>query len=141
MRARIFGGLLSVSLLAAVGAGNLQTQREWPVYGGSPEDTCYSSLKQITPANVKQLDVAGTCDTGYVPIAMTCDAVSYIDSAATISAGRQRARYLDAIGSRRKQPYREGALGAGPCLTCFIRRQTDRLGIGQQQEELVLPVL
>jgi glucose dehydrogenase len=86
MRARIFGGLLSVSLLAAVGADNLQTQRERPVYGGSPEGTRYSSLKQITPANVKQLDVAWTCDTGDGPVAMTCGAVSYIESAATISA-------------------------------------------------------
>jgi len=138
--ARIFGALLSVSLIVAVGADNLQTQREWPVYGGSPEGTCYSSLKQITPAN-KQLDVAWTYDTGDGPIAMTCDAVSYIDSAATISARRQRARYLDAIGSQRKQRYGEGAIGAEPYLTCFIRRQTDHLGIGQQQEELVLPVL
>ena len=42
---------------------NNQTQ-EWPSYGGNPENTHFSPLKQINRANVKQLQVAWTYDTG-----------------------------------------------------------------------------
>ncbi|HEX4945989.1 MAG TPA: PQQ-binding-like beta-propeller repeat protein [Blastocatellia bacterium] len=40
------------------------TPNEWPNYGGDPENTHYSSLKQINRDNVKQLEVAWTYDTG-----------------------------------------------------------------------------
>ena len=36
---------------------------DWPIYGGTPDNTRYSTLDQITPANVKQLKVAWTYDT------------------------------------------------------------------------------
>ena len=39
-------------------------RRDWPVYGGAPENTHYSSLKQINRGNVKQLQVAWRFDTG-----------------------------------------------------------------------------
>ena len=38
--------------------------QDWPVYGGNPENTHYSSLAQINRDNVKQLRVAWTFDTG-----------------------------------------------------------------------------
>ena len=38
-------------------------QRDWPVYGGTPENNHYSALTQINRANVKQLRVAWTFDT------------------------------------------------------------------------------
>ncbi len=38
-------------------------QRDWPVYGGSSENTHYSSLEQINRSNVKQLAVAWSFDT------------------------------------------------------------------------------
>jgi quinoprotein glucose dehydrogenase len=38
--------------------------REWPTYGGGPAQTRYSSLRQINRANVKQLEVAWTYDSG-----------------------------------------------------------------------------
>src|SRR5579862_2704148 len=38
-------------------------QQDWPVYGGSPENTHYSNLAQINRSNVKQLTVAWTFDT------------------------------------------------------------------------------
>ena len=37
--------------------------RDWPVYGGAPENTHYSSLSQINKSNIKQLQVAWTFDT------------------------------------------------------------------------------
>jgi quinoprotein glucose dehydrogenase len=36
----------------------------WSAYGGTPDQARYSSLRQITRANVKQLQVAWTYDTG-----------------------------------------------------------------------------
>jgi quinoprotein glucose dehydrogenase len=36
---------------------------DWPVYGGTTDNTRYSTLAQITPANVKQLQVAWQYDT------------------------------------------------------------------------------
>jgi quinoprotein glucose dehydrogenase len=43
----------------AAGAAN----RDWPAYGGSPENNHYSALTQINRANVKQLQVAWSYDT------------------------------------------------------------------------------
>src|SRR5919106_3000026 len=37
---------------------------DWPHYGGGSDQTRYSPLTQITPANVGQLEVAWTYDTG-----------------------------------------------------------------------------
>ena len=39
-------------------------QSDWPVYGGGPENTHYSSLAQINRENVKELDIAWSYDTG-----------------------------------------------------------------------------
>ncbi len=39
-------------------------QRDWPVYGGAPENNRYSPLKQINRENVRKLKVAWTFDTG-----------------------------------------------------------------------------
>jgi quinoprotein glucose dehydrogenase len=36
---------------------------DWPIYGGTTDNTRYSTLGQITPANVAQLKVAWTYDT------------------------------------------------------------------------------
>lgn len=44
-------------------SASIQAQA-WPVYGGGPENTHFSALKQINRANVKQLQVAWTYDTG-----------------------------------------------------------------------------
>src|SRR5262249_22564390 len=42
----------------------LSAQRaDWPVYGGNTDNTHYSTLSQITPANVGQLKVAWTYET------------------------------------------------------------------------------
>src|ERR671934_3109416 len=47
-----------VSFLASAAASG-----DWPHYGGGPEQTRYSPLTQITPANVRTLRVAWTYDT------------------------------------------------------------------------------
>src|SRR5256885_5375210 len=38
--------------------------QDWPVYGGTPENTHYSRLAQLNRTNVKQLEVAWSFDTG-----------------------------------------------------------------------------
>ena len=56
MRAHSLLLLTAVASLAAAGP-------DWPHYGGGPEQTRYSPLTQITPANVGSLKVAWTYDT------------------------------------------------------------------------------
>ncbi|MGB2644673.1 MAG: PQQ-binding-like beta-propeller repeat protein [Candidatus Acidiferrum sp.] len=57
---------------AAQEGGGLAIQRadaggkDWPAYGGAPDDAHYSSLAQINRANVKELQVAWSFDTGEV---------------------------------------------------------------------------
>lgn len=51
-------------LVACAGQQALaQRSANWPVYGGSDDHTHYTTLGQISPANVKQLKVAWTYDT------------------------------------------------------------------------------
>jgi quinoprotein glucose dehydrogenase len=40
-----------------------KTTVDWPIYGGTTDNTRYSTLGQITPANVRQLQVAWTYET------------------------------------------------------------------------------
>ncbi|SEC35898.1 PQQ-binding-like beta-propeller repeat protein [Terriglobus roseus] len=49
---------------ALAGAPATTKTVDWPVYGGSKTGDRYSPLTQITPANVKKLQVAWTYDTG-----------------------------------------------------------------------------
>src|SRR6476661_11288096 len=58
--------IASVVSLAALGSSaplGAQTS-DWPVYGGNTDNTHYSRLNQITPANVSRLKVAWTFATG-----------------------------------------------------------------------------
>lgn len=51
MRIRLFLGVVAPAVLGAQNAN-------WPVYGGTTDNTHYSTLAQITPANVATLQVA-----------------------------------------------------------------------------------
>jgi quinoprotein glucose dehydrogenase len=52
-----------IPLLFAIPAAAI-VSADWPHYGGGPDQTRYSPLAQITPANVGSLAVAWTYDTG-----------------------------------------------------------------------------
>jgi quinoprotein glucose dehydrogenase len=61
---------LAVTVVALVVPAAVQAQKgksgrsvDWPIYGGTTDNTRYSTLGQITPANVAQLRVAWTYDT------------------------------------------------------------------------------
>lgn len=53
-----------LATLAALGAGAKRDNRDWPAYGGGPDNIRYSTLAQINRQNVAQLRVAWTFDTG-----------------------------------------------------------------------------
>src|SRR5438105_3349956 len=53
-----YGLLLAPTLLCAQ-----RTSVDWPVYGGGTDNSHYSTLSQITPANVRQLRIAWTYET------------------------------------------------------------------------------
>jgi quinoprotein glucose dehydrogenase len=63
---RVLGYLsLAAALAASIALPQTATNpeaREWPAYGGNPEDTRYSPLKQINRSNVSKLQVAWTYD-------------------------------------------------------------------------------
>src|SRR5437016_4740856 len=54
--------LLIIGCFSSVAAAQGQTVN-WPVYGGTTDNTHYSTLRQITPANVARLQVAWTYET------------------------------------------------------------------------------
>jgi quinoprotein glucose dehydrogenase len=60
MRVPFAGALFVAAVTAAAGA--CPSGRDWPAYGGGPEQTRYSPLTQINRSNVKRLVVAWTYD-------------------------------------------------------------------------------
>src|SRR5438093_11309421 len=63
---------LLLALAAAAGlSANGQNSREWRDYGGSPDNSRFTTLTQINKSNVSRLDVAWTYpygETGFNPI-------------------------------------------------------------------------
>ena len=63
-RARIYSRMRSSILLPLVAAPAFAFAQarsvDWPVYGGNSDHTHYSTIDQITPANVAKLQVAWT---------------------------------------------------------------------------------
>ena len=57
--------LLPLGLL--LGAATPGGERDWPAYGGGPEDIRYSDLSQINRSNVSRLEVAWSYDTADGP--------------------------------------------------------------------------
>ena len=57
MRLRLLSPLLSIPALASA---QTKSSVDWPVYGGGTDHTHYSTIDQITPANVARLQVAWT---------------------------------------------------------------------------------
>src|SRR5438132_790218 len=78
MRALCFALSLLTALTARAGqpTGD-KASRDWPAYGGGPENTHYSSLAQINRDNVSRLHVAWTFDTGdsYPGSEMECNPI------------------------------------------------------------------
>jgi quinoprotein glucose dehydrogenase len=56
--------VLALALLLPSAQGAQTRTADWPVFGGNSDNTHYSTLSQITPANVAKLQVAWTYKTG-----------------------------------------------------------------------------
>ena len=64
------GAVIAVAGAVALSAAD-QNQRDWRDYGGTPDNSHYTTLKQIDKSNVSKLDVAWTYEygeTGFNPI-------------------------------------------------------------------------
>lgn len=57
-------GAMATLSVAVADSGTPGAYRQWPAYGGGAAGQRYSALQQITPANVAQLQVAWTYDSG-----------------------------------------------------------------------------
>ena len=55
--------LFLITVGFAIGASGQRRDRDWPIYGGTPDNNHYSPLQQINRKNVKQLQVAWSFDT------------------------------------------------------------------------------
>jgi quinoprotein glucose dehydrogenase len=65
----VLSGLVTYKRTALAGASqnssnSSEEKRDWPAYGGAPENMHYSGLAQINRTNVKELAVAWSFDTG-----------------------------------------------------------------------------
>ncbi len=56
--------MLCAILVGCAGEVSPNANVDWPVYGGDRSNTHFTTLSQVTPANVAQLEVAWTYDTG-----------------------------------------------------------------------------
>src|SRR5262249_2445664 len=66
---------IAVSALGLLLAQSLKKAAEWPIYGGSPDNTRYSPLKQINRSNVAQLEIAWQYDPGATGGSQVCPIV------------------------------------------------------------------
>lgn len=62
MRARLAVSVAAATLVPALVAGQVASA-DWPVYGGDTDHTHFTTLSQISPANVAKLRVAWTYET------------------------------------------------------------------------------
>ena len=93
----ILGLLLSVPSSAQMP----HDEREWPMFGGRPENIHYTALDQISPDNVKELEVAWTYDTGdaFSGSEMQCNPI-VVDGMLYATSPKMRVFSLDAATGR-----------------------------------------
>jgi quinoprotein glucose dehydrogenase len=92
--------------------GSGEENRDWPAYGGAPENMHYSSLTQINRANVKELKVAWTFDTGEQGGLQTSPIV--VDGVLYGITPTQRVFALDAASGKLLWKFDSGIKGTQP---------------------------
>ena len=98
---------------AAAGVNrSVNGQRDWPAYGGGPEDTRYSSLAQINRENVKQLKVAWSFDTGEQGGLQTSPII--VDGVLYAYTPSQKVIALDAVTGQLRWKFDSGVTGWQP---------------------------
>jgi quinoprotein glucose dehydrogenase len=111
MSRHVLLGALAVAWVAtASGAG--REARDWPAYGGGPEQSRYSSLAQINRTNVRRLEVAWTYDSeetgGLQANPIVVDGVIYT------TTPKHRVVALDAATGVARWTFNSGIDGRGP---------------------------
>jgi quinoprotein glucose dehydrogenase len=102
MRRRVLLFILAITTM------NSRTpDRQWPVYGGNYANEHYSPLSQITPANVRDLEVAWTYDTqdDYKGSEMQCNPL-VIDGVLYATSPKLRVFALDAATGKELWSFR-----------------------------------
>src|SRR6058998_3666384 len=109
-----FGWLICILLVLPLHSQNAETVRaqDWRVYGGNPDATHYSPLKQINRSNVKQLELAWSFDTGETGGLQT----SPIEVAGMVYgiSPSQKVFALDAATGKLKWKFDSGVVGTQP---------------------------
>jgi quinoprotein glucose dehydrogenase len=87
-------------------------RRDWPAYGGAPENTHYSSLAQINRTNVKALAVAWSFDTGEQGVLQTSPII--VDGVLYGITPTQKVFALDAASGKLLWKFDSGTKGTQP---------------------------
>lgn len=90
----------------------LNTKQDWPIYGGSPDNTHYSPLKQINRSNVKQLQVVWSYDTGETGGLQTSPLE--VDGVVFGISPSQKVFAVDAVTGKQKWKFDSGIVGTQP---------------------------
>jgi len=88
------------------------TELDWPIYGGNSENTHYSPLKQINRANVTQLALAWSYDTGETGGLQTSPLE--VDGTLYGISPSQKVFALDAATGKLKWKFDSGMAGTQP---------------------------
>jgi quinoprotein glucose dehydrogenase len=113
---RVSSSFLAALLILLAVDSHAQTkapkQQDWPVYGGSLENTHYSTLKQINRKNAKNLKVAWTYDTGEKGVLQTSPIV--VDGVLYGISPTQKIFALDAATGKLLWKFASGVEGTQP---------------------------
>ena len=125
MKTLTIGPALGVCLLAIVSSKLVQVsaaapgwksstaeQRDWPGYGGGPEETRYSSLAQINRSNARRLQVAWTFDSAETGGLQTSPIV--VDGVLYAYTPSQKVIALEASTGRLRWKFDSGITGWQP---------------------------
>ena len=104
--------LVQVSGAAPSSKSSAAEQRDWPVYGGGPEDTRYSRLAQINRSNVRRLKVAWTFDSAETGGLQTSPIV--VEGGLYAYTPSQKVIALDAATGRLRWKFDSGITGWQP---------------------------
>ena len=126
------GPFLALSVLLA-GQSALPVGGEWPAYGGDAGQRRYSPLRQITPANVTDLRIAWSFDTGEAGGLQTNPIV--VDGVLYVPTPTHRVIALDAATGTLRWRFDSGIPGRGPNrgVTYWRGESGARIYTGQDQ--------
>jgi quinoprotein glucose dehydrogenase len=111
-RVAVIAAFLLLTLGNLVGQSSVGGNRDWPVYGGAPENQHYSPLTQINKSNVKQLQIAWSFDTEETGGLQTSPIV--VDGILYGISPTQKIFALDAATGKLKWKFDSGIAGTQP---------------------------